>query len=154
MRHAPYIYNNCICSSTAWDERLHRRLQTVPFLKLGGQAKTDASQTSAALVQLQARETILTDDIECKVTARSLLLLLTSRPVSARFLQTGLITRFFINEHAAAQKQPKVEAKKARARAAAACVILPFPCCFASCARLCDGAWPSGLVRWHAGCGQ
>ncbi len=57
-------------------------------------------------------------------------------------------------EHAAAQKQPKVEAKKARARAAAACVILPFPCCFASCARLCDGAWPSGLVRRHAGCGQ
>ena len=117
-------------------------------------AKTYASQTSAALAQLQARETILTADIECKVTACSLLLLLISWPVSARFRQTGLITRFFINEHAVAQKQPKVEAKKVRARAAAACIILPFPCCFASCARPCDGAWPSGLVRRHAGCGQ
>ena len=117
-------------------------------------AKTYAAQTSAALAQLQARETILTADIECKVTACSLLLLLISWPVSARFRQTGLITRFFINEHAVAQKQPKVEAKKVRACAAAACIILPFPCCFASCARPCDGAWPSGLVRRHAGCGQ
>ena len=118
-------------------------------------AKTDASQTSAALVQLQARETILSADIECKVTARSLLLLLISRPVSARFLQTGLITRFFINEHAATQRQPKAEAKKVSmaSHPLGTCAL-----CFAA-ARSRPSAlqnsitqflFSSGLVRRHA----
>ena len=111
------------------DESLREALDT---------AKTEASQSTAALAQAQARETILAADVECKVMACAAAAPASWSPHAIPpppplpLVQAGLITRFFINEHAATQRQPKVEAKKVgQHAAAAACGVPNCICCVA-----------------------